>query len=165
MAAGRPHLLAPTCPVQAGQHPAASNLAPRERCVDLRVLCRRANGAAAEHALREAAQRATITFLSPRALFGPSPRTNMLRIALPQLCGALGAAAAPCRFFHRLSGPVYLYGRIAVDAVTYLHRKRALCNLQVVRPSLYCRVRFRAATWRTGKTVSAWLGRVDAPGA
>jgi hypothetical protein len=50
----------------------------------------------------------------------------MLRIALPQLCGALGAAEAPCRVFHRLSGSVYLYGSIAPDAVTYLHKKRKI---------------------------------------
>jgi len=48
----------------------------------------------------------------------------MLRIALPQLCGALGAAEAPCRVFHRLSGSIHLDGCIAVDAVTYLQQKR-----------------------------------------
>ena len=60
----------------------------------------------------------------------------MLRIALPQLCGALGAAEVPCRVFHRLSGAVYLYGRFAVDAVTYLRHERALRHLKVVQKVL-----------------------------
>ena len=60
----------------------------------------------------------------------------MLRIALPQLCGALGAAEAPCCVFHRLSGSIHLYRRIAVDAVTYLQQKAAKCQLKVVQTGI-----------------------------
>src|SRR5262249_24837258 len=68
--------------------------------------------------------------------FGPSPRTNMLRIALPQLCGALGAAELPCRVFHRLSGSIYLYGSTALDAVTYLHHEAAQYQPKVVEAGI-----------------------------
>ena len=42
----------------------------------------------------------------------------MLRMALPQLCGALGAAVEPCYVFHRLSGRIYPNGINAIDGVT-----------------------------------------------
>jgi hypothetical protein len=102
----------------------------------------------------------------------------MLRIALPQLCGALGAAEVPCPFIHRLSGPVYLCGSIAIGPVTYLHQKRHKCQLKVVQTivALACYVRtgeaepapsISAQPHRTlgkqAKRYSASLGRVGVP--
>ena len=66
----------------------------------------------------------------------------MLRIALPQLCGALGAAEAPCPFVHSMSGPVYLSRSIVIAAVTYLHQQRHKCQLKVVQTVGNCRVTF-----------------------
>ena len=102
----------------------------------------------------------------------------MLRIALPQLCGALGAAEVPCPFIHRQSGPVYLCGSIAIGPVTYLHQKRHKCQLKVVQTivALPCYVRtgeaepapsISAQPHRTlgkqAKRYSASLGRVGVP--
>jgi hypothetical protein len=115
--------------------------------------CRGAHGAAAERALRQATQRAAINSLLPRALSVPPPDRLAPHCSPPQLCGALGAAEAPCPFFHRLSGPAYLDGCIAIDAVTYLHQERHECHPKVVQTDVVLPCKVRAATQRTSKTV------------